>query len=80
LWDDDPAKLTHRELIEFVRHLPRDSATARAILGPDAADYTPDVAALDWIAYYLAAGNWQRGGGKGEKPRKPKPPRPRRTN
>lgn len=62
-----------------MRHLPRDSATARAILG-DAADYTPQVAHLDVIGYHLAVGNWQRGGGKGDKPKKPKPPGVRPIN
>ncbi len=63
-----------------MRHLPRDSATARAILGPAAADYTNEVEALDWIAFFLATGNWQRAGGKGERPKKPKRPRPRRID
>lgn len=63
-----------------MRHLPRDSATTRAILGPAAAGYTTEVAALDVIGYYLATANWQRAGGKGEKPRKPKPPRAKRIN
>ncbi|HEY9367934.1 hypothetical protein [Streptomyces sp.] len=78
LWDDDPTKLTHRELIEFVQHLPPGSATARSILGQSAAAYTTEVAALDVIAFHLAHANWQRGGGKGEKPKKPKPPIPKR--
>jgi hypothetical protein len=50
------------------------SALGRALFG-EASAWTPDVALLSRIGDLLAGGNWQRGGGKGEKPKPTKPPR-----
>ncbi|MFD0902328.1 hypothetical protein [Actinomadura sediminis] len=58
-----------------MRHLPRDSATARAILGP-AAEWTDDTHLLAHLVDLTSGANWQRGGGKGSKPKPLKRPRP----
>lgn len=59
-----------RSLITYARH---DSAIYRS-LHPKSWWYTPELSRLDRIEYLLAAANWQRGGGKGEKPKPPVPP------
>ncbi|MBD2900756.1 hypothetical protein amrb99_97650 [Actinomadura sp. RB99] len=70
-------KLTHRELIQFIRHLPPQCATARAMHGP-VADWTPDTYLAASIANATAAIAWAQGGGKGSKPTPIKPPKARR--
>lgn len=62
-----------------MRHLPRDSATARAILGP-AADWSDDTHLLASLLDLTAGANWQRGNGKGPKPKPVQRPRPQRID
>lgn len=52
----------------LIRHLPRESATARVIHGP-AMTWGDTEYLLAHALDLLAAGNWQRGGGKGPRPR-----------
>lgn len=74
LWSrDDPTKLTHADLISFIRHLPRDSALGRALLG-EAAQWSPELHRLTDIADLLAGANWQRGGSATKKPKPIKRP------
>lgn len=61
------------ELRSFVNHLGRASAFYRA-RHPKSWWYTPEVAVMEKIAYLLACANWQRSGGKGERPKPPTPP------
>lgn len=66
--------LTRRELITYIRYLPRDSALGRALLG-EAADWSPEMHRLTDVAELLAGANWQRANGKGPKPKPIKRPR-----
>lgn len=52
----------------LVAHLPRESATVRALTGEQAL-WGDAEHLLAYIADSLAAANWQRGGGKGPRPR-----------
>ncbi|MGE3835243.1 MAG: hypothetical protein AB7H43_10700 [Acidimicrobiia bacterium] len=60
----------------LIRQLPLTSRTARAQFGP-AADWGPAEHLLAHVADLLAGANWQRGGGKGQRPSPI--PRPRST-
>lgn len=62
--------MTVRRAAALAAHLPPGSAVFRA-LGVDAA-WTMEAHALAAISDGVAAGNWQRGGGKGARP-KPAP-------
>lgn len=66
--------MTLRRLWVLVSKLPQDARCNRILFG-DAAQWTPEQARHEHLTYLIAHGNWQRGGGKGEKPKKPKPPR-----
>lgn len=59
-------RLSWRRFAVLVRHLPPESATARASRGSEA---TVTNELLAHVANLLAAANWQRGGGKGPKPK-----------
>jgi hypothetical protein len=63
-------------MLALVSHLPRESALARALHGEQAA-WGDTEHLLAHILDILAAGNWQRGGGKGPRPRAC--PRPGKT-
>ncbi|WP_068922203.1 hypothetical protein [Planobispora rosea] len=56
------------QLRAYLSHLPRESALARKLLGPDAA-WGLSEQLLAIAVDQLRAGNWQRGGGKGAKPK-----------
>jgi hypothetical protein len=60
--------LTWRRLAVLVHHLPDDSATWVAIHGEKALWGTTDYL-LAAVVDNLAAANWQRGGGKGQRPK-----------
>lgn len=79
LRDLSTGDLTHRELISYIRYLPRDSAVGREIVG-DAADWGLIEHRLADITDLLAGANWQRAGGKGNKPKPIRRPRPPRIN
>lgn len=60
--------LSWRRLGVLVAALPRESATARAQHG-EAVEWSSADYLLAAIYDVLAAGNWQRGGGKGPRPK-----------
>lgn len=64
-----------RRLWVLVSHLPPDSR-CNLILYGRAAPWTPEQVRHEHLLYVLAQANWQRGGGKGERPKKPKSPSP----
>jgi hypothetical protein len=66
--DDLGDGLTWPDLRDFVTHLPQDSALYRA-KHPASWWWTPDIDFLGAIVTAIQWGNWQRGGGKGDKPR-----------
>lgn len=63
-----------RRLWVLVSRLPQDARSNQIMYGA-AASWTPDTAQRAGIAHQLAVANWQRGGGKNERPKKPKAPR-----
>ncbi len=52
----------------LVAHLPRESATARAVGGPEV-QWSDLEHLIAHVVDLLAAANWQRGNGKGPRPR-----------
>lgn len=52
--------MTWRELANFIRHLPHDSATHREVFG-EAASWTPDTHALANVFDVLVAVNTEKG-------------------
>lgn len=71
-------RIPAREILNWIRYLPRDSAFAHEVLG-DQADWQVDTHLLAHVAFLLAGANWQRGGGKGTRPKpiKPKAAKPK---
>ena len=67
--------MTLRRLWVLVSKLPLEARCNQLLFG-DAARWTPEQSRHEQLSYLIAHGNWQRGGGKGEKPKKPKAPRP----
>lgn len=70
--------LSWPDLIAYVRQLPPESATARA-MGGDAADWDTRAHLLASVVDQLAVANWQRSGKKSGKPKpikRPSPPDP----
>jgi hypothetical protein len=61
--------LSWRRLHALLRALPRDSATAHAVLGEDAAWGTSEMLLASAVDA-LNVGNWQRCGGKGRRPKR----------
>ncbi|MCW2920030.1 MAG: hypothetical protein JWN52_8098 [Actinomycetia bacterium] len=59
LWTGE---ITHRELINLIKYLPRESALARALYG-EQADWDPALHRLTDIADLLIVANWQRAEG-----------------
>lgn len=66
-------ELTRRELIAYIKHLPRDSALAREIHG-EAAEWGPDTHLLGDLLDVLQIANWQRAGKKRGAPKPIKRP------
>lgn len=65
--------MTFRELFNFIRHPLRDSSYGRELLG-ESADWSTVVHLLAAIHDRLADANWQRSGGKGQRPKRlPRP-------
>jgi hypothetical protein len=60
------AQLSWRRFVTLLHHLPPESATARLQRGGEGT-VTNELLAV--IASNIAAGNWQRSGGKGQRPR-----------
>ncbi|MFB4265298.1 hypothetical protein [Nonomuraea sp. GTA35] len=60
--------LTWRELRSYLSHMPRESALARALLGDDS-PWGLNEQLLALAIDVLRQGNYQRGGGKGQKPK-----------
>ena len=74
--------LTWRRLSALVRHLPADSALARALARDDAPWLDPAATLLAAAVDELRAANWQRSGGRGPRPTPIRPASagtPRRT-
>lgn len=69
-------RLTCRQLIVYLRHLPADSALGIALHG-DAARWGVGEHLLAMAVDVLVGANWQRGGGKGQKPKPIPRPDPR---
>lgn len=68
--------LTHRELIDYLKHLPRDCALARDMFG-EAAEWGPEMHRITDLADLLIEGNYIAIKAAGGKAKKPKPiPRP----
>lgn len=63
-----------RRLWVLVSKLGPDSRTKRVAFGEGIAMWTPEGQQRSALIYQTEHANWQRGGGKGEKPRKPKAP------
>lgn len=61
-------RLSWRKLRVLITHLPADSPYGRAVLGDDHI-WTLDAQLLAAIHDRLAAANWQRAGGKGQRPK-----------
>lgn len=61
-------RLSWRRLKVLIRQLPRESATARSQIGP-VAEWTVGEYLLAALLDTARHGNWQRGGGKGQRPR-----------
>lgn len=66
--------MSWRRLGVLIRHLPNESATARAQVG-EAGRWSDTEYLLALVADGIAAGNWQRAVIAGAKP-KPRPPKP----
>ena len=68
LYGPPEERLTVRELLVRIRHLPQDSAFGIAMRGA-AALWDANTYLLARMEHRLAGANWQRGGGKGPKPK-----------
>lgn len=66
--DDIGESFTWTDLRDFVLHLPQDSAVYRA-KHPASWWWTAEIDFLAAVVTAIQWGNWQRGGGKGEKPK-----------
>lgn len=66
-------RLSARELLVRIRYLPRESALSYELNGPSR-DVTVADHLLARIETRLAGANWQRGGGKGQRPKPVKLP------
>lgn len=55
-------EITHRELINLIKYMPRESALARALYGADV-DWDPAMHRLTDLADLLIIANWQRAEG-----------------
>lgn len=60
-------RMTWRQLSVYLAGLPRDSATAREVGGPDLEWGLPEHL-LAFIGDGIQIGNWQRAGGRGKRP------------
>jgi hypothetical protein len=79
LFHPDPdRRYTARELIVRISALPPESALQRKLAGPSAA-WSPEALLLRRIDLHLAGANWQRAGGKGQRPKPIELPGQRRT-
>ena len=65
-------RCTWGEFRAFIAWLPPEAALWRSLDSPRQWGWPEHLAAAS--AHALAMGNWQRGGGKGQRPKAPKPP------
>jgi hypothetical protein len=69
--DDLGVRLSWNDLKDFVTHLPPTSASAfYRHTFPQSWWWTPELDFLGAVVNAVQWGNWQRGGGKGDKPRR----------
>ena len=69
--DDVGERLSWNDLKDFVTHLPPTSASAfYRHTYPQSWWWTPELDFLGAVVNAVQWGNWQRGGGKGDKPRR----------
>lgn len=71
--DDIGHSLTWTDIRDFITWLPQDSAVYRHKF-PESWWWTPQLDFLGAVLNAIQWGNWQRGGGKGEKPKPVKRP------